>query len=106
MLRCFACLSLLLTAACGGNVDVEPSPSVDTSATTPHTDADASSQASSPTAEDPARTACQACRGDWGRHGLSTKEDCNCRTADPGAPCTDSVECNGQCLADAPREIV
>jgi hypothetical protein len=67
-----------------------------------------SSGGSSTTAPDEAvdRASCQACRGDWGKHGLSPVESCNCRARDFGKECRDSAECEGECLADTPAEIV
>ncbi len=40
------------------------------------------------------------CNGIWGRHGLSPKEACNCRTSDGGQRCRDGKECEGRCGAD------
>lgn len=37
---------------------------------------------------------------------MSPVEGCNCRTADFGASCADDSECEGQCLADTPGELV
>jgi hypothetical protein len=94
--------------SCGGRIDVEqePSPPTDDGAITPKLDADAPAQTKSQMADDAARQAARACRGDWGRHGLSPVEGCNCRSTDFGTPCADNAECDGQCLADAPSEIV
>jgi hypothetical protein len=117
MLRFVFSLSLLLTASCGGRIDVEedPTPSTDenenenASAGSPVVDSfdsDAPPRTKTQLGEGPARAACRACRGDWGRHGLSPIEGCNCRTEDFGASCADSSECEGQCLADAPGQMV
>jgi hypothetical protein len=45
------------------------------------------------------------CNGTWGRHGLSQKESCNCRTSDAGKRCRDGNECEGQCVADENPEL-
>jgi hypothetical protein len=109
MLRLVVSLSLILTASCGGRIDVEqePSPPVDETVSAPDFDAGAPAQTKSQTDDDAAaRAVCRACRGDWGRHGLSPVEGCNCRTEDFGASCADDSECEGQCLADEPGELV
>jgi hypothetical protein len=71
--------------------------------------------AAPPTAARPAprvrpdtRQACDACRGDWGIHGIADVESCNCRTKDAGQTCRDGAQCQGQCLAgpDAKFEVV
>jgi len=46
-----------------------------------------------------------ACNGTWGRHGLSPKDSCNCRTSDGGKRCRDGNECEGQCVADETPEL-
>lgn len=46
---------------------------------------------------------CRACRGDWGRHGLSEQEGCNCRTNDAGKRCSDGADCEGVCLVAEKR---
>jgi len=43
---------------------------------------------------------CVACHGEWGIHGLSETESCNCRTSDAGKRCTDGNDCQGLCIAD------
>lgn len=49
--------------------------------------------------------ACRACNGDWGMHGLSDTisqtESCDCRTNDGGKRCTDGIDCQGMCVANA-----
>ncbi len=53
------------------------------------------------------KAACEACNGEWGRHGLSPFESCNCRTSDFGKACQGSEQCEGQCLADGePEQVV
>jgi hypothetical protein len=48
---------------------------------------------------------CRACEGDWGMHGLSDAisqtESCDCRTKDGGKRCTDGIDCQGMCVANA-----
>lgn len=86
-------ISVAGAAACGGRFDVE---------------ADAlgsAGGAGAPADADP-RLACEACHGDWGAHGLSPVEGCNCRTSDAGRTCRDSSACEGQCLADTPNAVV
>lgn len=108
MLRHIVTLTLLFSVDCGGRIDVEQeeTPPIDDSEPLPDLGAGAPSQTKAKVEEDPAHAACRVCRGDWGRHGLSGVEDCNCRTEDFGASCADDSECEGQCLADAPGELV
>jgi hypothetical protein len=42
---------------------------------------------------------CDACRGEWKRHGLGDVEVCRCRTKDSGKTCRDGADCEGQCIA-------
>ncbi len=49
--------------------------------------------------------ACRACSGQWGVHGLSGVESCNCQTRDAGQECRDGNECEGQCLYERSEEI-
>jgi hypothetical protein len=65
-----------------------------------------------PTAEKPAapapeapvrpttKTACDACRGRWGIHGLAETKSCVCRTKDGGKICRDGSDCSALCIAD------
>ena len=48
-------------------------------------------------ARDAALAACRACKGEWGRLGLSPREGCNCRTKDAGRICHGG-DCEGACL--------
>ncbi len=43
---------------------------------------------------------CTTCNGDWGRHGLSGEEGCNCRTKDARRVCRDGADCEGECIFD------
>jgi hypothetical protein len=45
------------------------------------------------------KEACDACRGEWKRHGLADVEVCRCRTKDGGKACRDGKDCEGQCIA-------
>ena len=50
---------------------------------------------------------CAQAGGVWARWGLQQRYWCNLRTADAGAPCTDSNECEGWCITgeiDGPLE--
>lgn len=49
--------------------------------------------------------ACRACKGDWGVHGISGTEGCNCRTRDAGNECRDGTDCEGECLFDHAEEV-
>jgi hypothetical protein len=49
--------------------------------------------------------ACRACNGDWGVHGLSGVESCNCETRDAGQECRDGRECEGECLYERAEEV-
>ena len=41
---------------------------------------------------------CEACNGEWGRHGMMGWEGCVCRTSDQGKKCYDGRDCEGRCL--------
>ena len=84
--RLLVSMAALAVLGCGARIDVE--------------------DGASDTGEVTERAACDACRGDWGRHGLSQVESCNCRTEDSGRACGAATECEGQCLADAATELV
>lgn len=43
---------------------------------------------------------CEAAGGVWQVWGISEHPSCNLRTSDAGVPCTDSRECQGECVAD------
>ena len=51
-------------------------------------------------ARDAARSACRACRGDWGPQGMMQLEGCNCRTKDAGRTCRDGRDCEAACLLE------
>jgi hypothetical protein len=62
----------------------------------------ASTQTSAPAPGEPPTTkeACDACQGQWGKHGLGDTEVCNCKTKDGGKECRDESDCQTQCIAD------
>jgi hypothetical protein len=78
-------------------------------ATAPAASAEPEAQApSSGNAQQPPRTEAECkskCNGSWGRHGLSPKDSCNCRTSDGGKRCRDGNECEGQCVAAENPEL-
>lgn len=45
-----------------------------------------------------AMLACDACQGDWGPMGMSSRLGCNCRTQDVGQTCISGAECEGACI--------
>ncbi len=49
--------------------------------------------------------ACRACNGDWGAHGITGSEGCNCRMRDAGKECRDGTDCEGECLFDHVEEV-
>jgi hypothetical protein len=51
------------------------------------------------------REACDACRGDWGPHGLAMRIGCICRTSDAGRECLDDLDCEATCVPTALREV-
>lgn len=51
------------------------------------------------------RAACRACSGDWGAHGITGYEGCNCRMRDAGKECRDGTDCQGECLFDHTEEV-
>jgi hypothetical protein len=47
------------------------------------------------------KAGCDACNGQWAKHGISETETCICKTKDGGKSCKDGSECDGVCvLAD------
>jgi hypothetical protein len=56
-------------------------------------------------ARDRARAECDACHGDWGRHGMLGLEGCLCRMADAGRECEDARDCEGECVATGHRIV-
>jgi len=53
------------------------------------------------------KAGCDACKGQWARHGISEEETCICKTKDAGKSCKDGSECEGVCLVtdDAKFEV-
>jgi hypothetical protein len=49
---------------------------------------------------------CAACNGEWGTHGISQFESCNCRTNDKGKVCRDGNDCQGQCVGDEGESVI
>ena len=47
---------------------------------------------------------CEAQGGKWDYVGLSPEKICNLPTADGGAECNSSVDCEGDCIADLSEE--
>lgn len=54
------------------------------------------------------KAGCDACKGQWARHGIAEAESCICKTKDGGKTCRDGSECEGTCVVadDAKFEIV
>ena len=50
--------------------------------------------------EETGRESCEAANGVWQVWGISECPSCNLRTSDSGVPCTDSRECEGECITD------
>ncbi len=53
-------------------------------------------------------TACRACGGSWGRHGIVGAVGCICGTTDAGKACKSPLDCESECLIDDPdvyREV-
>ena len=44
------------------------------------------------------KAGCDACKGQWARHGIAEGESCICKTNDEGHDCRDGNECQGECL--------
>lgn len=47
---------------------------------------------------------CEAKKGQWGRSGLTLREQCNLPTSDAGKTCRNQEECEGTCIADLSQE--
>ena len=56
-------------------------------------------------ARDAAVAECEACHGVWGRHGITQREGCICRTSDAGKECRDGADCEGPCLFERFEEV-
>ncbi len=56
-------------------------------------------------ARDAAIAECEACRGVWGRHGITQREGCICRTSDAGKECRDGADCEGRCVFERFEEV-
>jgi hypothetical protein len=65
------------------------------------------SAAARPRVRPETKQACDACGGNWAKHGISETEGCICKTHDAGKICRDGTECEGQCLVafDAKLEV-
>jgi hypothetical protein len=53
------------------------------------------------------KAGCDACKGQWAKHGISETETCICKTKDGGKSCKDGSECDGVCVLgdDAKFEV-
>jgi hypothetical protein len=76
-----------------------PPPANPTSAALENARPAATQPAGNTTERPQTKEACDACRGEWKRHGLADVEVCRCRTKDGGKTCRDGKECEGQCIA-------
>jgi hypothetical protein len=89
--------SVMALAACCKKTPPPASPATATLEAPP---ASASPKPQPKAAERPqTKEACDACRGEWKRHGLAEVEVCRCRTKDGGKVCRDGKDCEGQCIA-------
>lgn len=48
------------------------------------------------------QSACQACKGSWGPHGMSGEVGCICGTRDAGKPCKSPRDCEAECMVENP----
>jgi hypothetical protein len=46
------------------------------------------------------KTECEAQNGEWKRIGLDLTESCNLKTGDGGSVCSDTADCQGDCIAE------
>ena len=44
------------------------------------------------------KAGCDACKGQWARHGIAEGESCICKTKDGGKVCKDGADCEGACI--------
>lgn len=106
-------LGLLSFGACQvrGQTGEPSSANAATAATSPTTTPAGGAPAATPDASPPAKlptptteAECKspACNGEWGRHGLSPKDSCLCRTKDGGKVCKDAADCQGECVLTEP----
>ncbi|EKD23134.1 MAG: hypothetical protein ACD_83C00039G0001 [uncultured bacterium] len=49
---------------------------------------------------------CLAKGGEWEKIGMGLSKQCNMTFSDANKKCTDSSECQGQCIAENPQSIV
>ncbi len=47
---------------------------------------------------------CEVQGGEWGRFGLTIKEQCNLPTSDAGKTCSNQNECEGACIVELSEE--
>lgn len=47
---------------------------------------------------------CEAKSGKWGKIGFDSKKQCNLPTSDGGKECLNSKECEGNCIAESPKD--
>ena len=104
----FAMSMLTLSLSCSVAVGLPEGDAVDGTTSTASAPASPDSgEATKVVPQSPPRTVdeCRACNGDWGMHGLSDAisqtESCDCRTNDAGKRCTDGIDCQGMCVANA-----
>ena len=98
-------LALLLACRCNASVTTNAGPPSGPSA--PPNSTPATPAAAVKTPRPTTKTGCDACKGQWARHGISETESCICKTKDAGKACRDGSECEGPCLVtdDAKFEV-
>jgi len=52
------------------------------------------------------QASCESSGGAWGPIGLQQREMCNFPTQDKGKRCYDSIQCQGECIADVSQEEI
>jgi hypothetical protein len=94
MLSLTMVIAVLALAGCRGSAAAGPPVATSAAAAAP---------AATPPPKTPPGTeeGCRACRGIWGKHGISQTPSCNCRTGDGGKICRDGEDCQGLCVADS-----
>ena len=97
-------LTILLVCQCNASVTTTGSSSgPSTAPATPPATPAAAVKPPRPTT----KAGCDACKGQWARHGISETESCICKAKDAGKACKDGSECEGACLLtdDAKFEV-
>lgn len=54
----------------------------------------------------PDQRSCEGLGGIWGPHGITQPNSCNLPAHDAGMSCYDSIQCEGECIADVSQQDI